>query len=34
MIMNLIMPIVGIQLLILAGLGAMAQVLFGVTSYF
>ena len=32
--MNLIMPIVGIYLLIASGLGAIAQILFGATSFF
>lgn len=32
--MNLIMPTVGIHLLVATGLGALAQVLFGATSFF
>ena len=32
--MDLIMPTVGIYLLVTVGLGATAQVLLGVTSYF
>ena len=32
--MNLIMPTVGIHLLIASGLGAIAQILFGATSFF
>jgi hypothetical protein len=32
--MNLIMPTVGIHLLIATGFGAIAQILFGATSFF
>jgi hypothetical protein len=32
--MNLIMPTVGIYLLVAGGLGALAQILFGASSFF